>query len=205
MSGRTWGGTTLADRKAVRRQQLLIAALELVGEAGMAGVSVRAVCRTAKLTERYFYESFADREELLVAVFDQVSAEAAVALFEAADIGGGTEAVAKAAVAAFVELIVDDPARRIVLLAAPLSEPALARRQTELLPRFISVVQGQAPGSMSAQEREMGALAVLGALQSLFLAYVDGRLTVGRDALVSYCVRMLISAYRVGSRMGITD
>lgn len=50
-SPRTWAGSTLAERQAVRRTQLIAAGRELLG-AGQA-VTVRAVCRAARLTERY--------------------------------------------------------------------------------------------------------------------------------------------------------
>ena len=54
-----WAGTTLADRRADRRRRLLDVGLDLLGSRGSAAVSVRSVCRTAQLTDRYFYESFA--------------------------------------------------------------------------------------------------------------------------------------------------
>jgi AcrR family transcriptional regulator len=62
---RLWGGTTLTERREARRTALLEAALDLIGEAGAAAVTMRAVCRRAGLTDRYFYESFSDRDDLL--------------------------------------------------------------------------------------------------------------------------------------------
>ena len=47
----------------------------LGGEAGPA-LTVRAVCRQAGFTERYFYESFADRDEFVRAVYDDVCTQA---------------------------------------------------------------------------------------------------------------------------------
>ena len=41
-----------------------------MGTEGAAAATMRATCREAALTERYFYESFANRDELLVAVLD---------------------------------------------------------------------------------------------------------------------------------------
>jgi len=56
------------ERKAERRVQLLSAAIQVYSERGFRHSSVKAVCEAAGLTERYFYESFANSEELLVAV-----------------------------------------------------------------------------------------------------------------------------------------
>ncbi len=38
-----------------------------------------AICAEAKLTERYFYESFRDRDDLLVQVIEGIAAEIAEA------------------------------------------------------------------------------------------------------------------------------
>jgi AcrR family transcriptional regulator len=40
------------------------------GATGYAAVSVKQVCQAAGLTERYFYQSFSDREALLAGVYD---------------------------------------------------------------------------------------------------------------------------------------
>ncbi|WP_280503073.1 TetR/AcrR family transcriptional regulator, partial [Nocardia farcinica] len=72
---RIWGGTTLTERREARRAALLEAALDLIGEAGAAGVTMRAVCRRANLTDRYFYESFSSRDELLDVLYRSVGEE----------------------------------------------------------------------------------------------------------------------------------
>ena len=73
-SPRIWGGTTLATRRAARREKLVEVGLELLGTPGST-LSVRAACRSAQLTERYFYESFPDRDALVLAVYQQVADE----------------------------------------------------------------------------------------------------------------------------------
>ncbi|MBK6707951.1 MAG: TetR/AcrR family transcriptional regulator [Sphingomonadales bacterium] len=65
---RKWRGRMADERKAERRVQLLSAAIQVYSERGFRHSSVKAVCEAAGLTERYFYESFANSEELLVAV-----------------------------------------------------------------------------------------------------------------------------------------
>jgi len=64
---RTWRGRGADERKAARREQLLMAAIEVYSERGFRNSSVKAVCEAAGLTERYFYENFANSEELLIA------------------------------------------------------------------------------------------------------------------------------------------
>ncbi len=52
------------------------ACVQLLGGAGGPALTVRAKSRHAGLTERYFYESFADREHCVRAVYDDVCTRA---------------------------------------------------------------------------------------------------------------------------------
>ena len=69
-ASRTYGGQSHEARVAERRQRLMEAAARLYGREGAAGASVTAICAESGLTPRYFYESFANREALLLAVFE---------------------------------------------------------------------------------------------------------------------------------------
>ena len=181
------------DRKAARRRQLLETGLNLLGAEGTAAVSVRAVCRHAKLTERYFYESFADREELVLAVYEHVGAQTHRALVDAVQHTSAPQARAEAAVTAFVELMVDDPRKGRVLLLAPMTDPALSRRGVELLPAFAELVRGQLSGGDDL-DRQMIAIGLVGALGNVFIAYLNGSLKVSRERLVAHCVRLVLGA-----------
>ena len=195
-SGRTWGGTTLTDRRAARRELLLDTGLELLGGSGSAAVTVRAVCRTAKLTERYFYESFTDRDDLVLAVYDRVAEQAQQALMDAVRGAGSSDRErAETAVTAFVELIVDDPRKGRVLLLTPLTDPPLSRRGVELIPAFATLIREQLPAKADATDTEMTAIALVGALTNLFVAYLGGTLTVTRERLAEHCVRLLLASY----------
>ncbi|MEU3274995.1 TetR family transcriptional regulator [Saccharomonospora sp. NPDC006951] len=198
---RTWAGTTLTDRRAARRRQLLDAGLDLLGSDGSAAVSVRAVCRSSKLTERYFYENFADRDELVLAVYDGVVKQAHQALVGAVDSAGGTPGDrAEAAVTAFVELIIDDPRKGRVLLLAPLADPTLNRRGIARIPMFAELVREQLSGEVDDADRAMTATALVGGLANLFSAYLAGGLSVSRDRLVAHCVRLVLGANALHSQ-----
>lgn len=192
---RTWAGTTLADRRATRRGQLIDAGIELMGGGDTSAVSVRAVCRTAKLTERYFYESFADRDALLLAVYEHVAASARDALVSALqEVAPRSEVMARAAVTAFVELLIDDPRKGTVLLLAPLTEPALNQRGSELLPAFTALIHDQLPDTYDDVDRKLTATTLIGALTYLFISYLDGSLDIPRDRLIEHAVRILVTA-----------
>ena len=76
--GRTagWRSSTASPRGA---RPCIETALDCLHDDGLSGVGVRSICARARLTPRYFYESFADLDELLVAVVDAVAAEVAAA------------------------------------------------------------------------------------------------------------------------------
>ncbi|WP_028937837.1 TetR/AcrR family transcriptional regulator [Pseudonocardia spinosispora] len=204
MSSRVWGGTTLDVRRESRREKLLEVGFELLGGPdGASAVTVRSVCRHAKLTDRYFYESFADRDELLVAVYDQVGAEARDVLAEAvAEAVGATpdpERVARAAVEAFFGLLTADPRKGRVLLLAPMTDTVLNVRALGLMPMFGELIRVQlaaANGSPEPAELEqrLTASALIGALSNLFVRWLDGTLEVSEHDLTEYCVRLLVHA-----------
>jgi AcrR family transcriptional regulator len=84
---RPYRGVAADDRRELRRSALLEAALECLGDDD-ADISVRRVCAVARLTPRYFYESFTNLDELQLAlltqVADEIAAEGAAAVAERA-------------------------------------------------------------------------------------------------------------------------
>ncbi|MBK7977635.1 MAG: TetR/AcrR family transcriptional regulator, partial [Deltaproteobacteria bacterium] len=67
-AGRSYRGKAAGDRSAERHRRFVEAGLELFGNHGFSATTVKALCTEAGLTERYFYESFANREELFLEV-----------------------------------------------------------------------------------------------------------------------------------------
>src|SRR3712207_5142982 len=89
---RMYAGLTTAQRRSERRARLLDAAVDVLGTQGLEAATVTAVCRRARLIPRYFYESFSDRDELLVAVFDSIMDEVAVEVANRGADDGSVEA-----------------------------------------------------------------------------------------------------------------
>ena len=180
-----WSGVPLEDRQALRRDDLLAAGVGLLGGEGGPALTVRAVCRAAGLTERYFYESFSDRDEFVRAVYDDVCTRAMATLT--------SSTTARDAVERFVALMVDDPTRGRVLLLAPTVEPVLTRSGAEWMPSFIELLQHKLTRVTEPAVAAMAATGMIGALTALFTAYLDGRLEATREQFIDYCVDMLLS------------
>lgn len=195
-AARGWAGTSLADRRADRRARLLEVGLDLLGTQGSAAVTVRSVCRLARLTDRYFYENFADRDALLLAVYDRVAEEAGTAIVAAvADTGPDPERTARAAIEAFLAVLVDDPRKGRVLLLEPLTDPTLGVRGSVASAMFVDLVRAQldAEAAVSPAGAELTATALVGALANLFIHWLDGALHLERAELTDYCVRLLVT------------
>ncbi|OTG64265.1 TetR/AcrR family transcriptional regulator [Acinetobacter silvestris] len=69
---RQFKGMSLSERKLARRQKLIEAGIQAYGTHGFFSVTVKDICNEAKLTERYFYESFKKSEELFQTIFLQL-------------------------------------------------------------------------------------------------------------------------------------
>lgn len=83
-STRHYRGISPEQRLATRRQQLIGAAIRVYGQQGYRQATVKAICEAAGLTERYFYESFANSEQLLIASYEAVMQQLYEQLLEAA-------------------------------------------------------------------------------------------------------------------------
>ena len=187
---RTYGGVSADERRARRRALLLEAGLELLGTQGYATTTMTAVCARAKLTERYFYESFADLEALLVAVFDRVASQAAeVVLAAVEDSPRDARARTRAAIGAFVELMTDDPRKGRVAFVEAMGSESLMRRRYETIRAFAALLGEQArdfygPPPESDRMVELTSFVLVGGLAETLIAWLGGELEASRDELI---------------------
>ncbi|MGV0626112.1 TetR/AcrR family transcriptional regulator [Mycolicibacter minnesotensis] len=180
-----WTGLSLEARQALRRDEFIAAGVQLLGDKDGPPLTVRSVCRTAGLTERYFYESFTDRDGFVRAVYDDVCTQAVKALL--------STRTPRESVECFVSLMVDDPIRGRVLLLAPESEPVLTHSGAEWMPNFIEMLQRTLNRFGEPGFQQMVATGLIGALTALFSAYLDGRLVASRTQFIDFCVDILPS------------
>lgn len=204
---RPWRGVAPAERQARRREQLVTAGFAIMGTEGAAAVTMRRVCREAKLTERYFYESFGRREDLLVAVLESVAGQARdvlVSVLEQAP--DGATRLVRDAVGAFTAFVIDDPRRGRVLFVESLAAPELSSRGAELVREFTTTIaialRNPALAGDDADDRdvELNSQALFGALAYLFQGWLEGRLAVDRERFVDHVVQVIEQLARATSR-----
>ena len=117
VANRRYRGSSAEERRAQRREQFLRAAIQVYGEQGYRHATVKAVCEAAGLTERYFYESFSNSEELLVASFQAVMHFLLGELEKAvAEAPGGPIERARAMLSAYYEALKANPQSARVFL-----------------------------------------------------------------------------------------
>ncbi len=192
------------DRSAERRQQLVDVCFDLLGTGGAASITLRAVCRAAKLSPRYFYENFSSREELMIATYDQVERKLFERLVEAGE--GQHKRTIRSVLEICGQYFEEDPRRARILLREPMSDKTLRVHQAGKKPVFIrSLVPalestGRRLAPPDSRELEVMATALSGALISLYLEWIDGRLSIERDTLVDTASRLVTAIARASQR-----
>ena len=197
---RSYGGVSAADRVGARRQKLLDAALELYGTRGFTATGVKDICRQAGLTDRYFYESFADAGELFVATYDRTTGELLeLVAASVAAVPPEPEPQVRAAIETFIRALADDPRKARVLFAETASAGAEAERHVRTsLRRFADLVAATARPYIRPTTPErlirMGALSLVGAIERVIVDWHDGNLEATVDEIVHYLVQLFLAA-----------
>ena len=170
-----------------------------------ARTTVRGVCARAGLTERYFYESFKDREELLLTVYDGIVGEAAeVVLRAVGDAPHDAREKSKAALSAFVDLMTADPRKGRVAFIEAMGSEALMARRLETLRVFGQLIAQQArefygPSAVTATDAELTAQLLVGGVAETLISWLDGELDVSRERLVEHSAELFVAAAGVSS------
>ncbi len=175
-------GISADDRRIDRRRRVVEAAYQIAGTDGAGALGVGRVCRTAGLTKRYFYESFASVTELQSAVVDHAIAVMSERVDPFRPTGPGGPPARW--LAAFVGALVDDQCLARVLLAET-HGGALSPFRHQIID---VAVAGMAPPGSDTQEdlrARLVAYAQIGTLSELCLAWHQGQLAMDREVLVA--------------------
>lgn len=116
-TARTYRGANNEQRIAERRARLLAAAIRCFGTHGYHQTTLKMLCAEAGLTERYFYESFANFDDILCCAYeDAADAIMRQIIANVAKAAPDPEARMRAALACYLAQIAADPARARLLL-----------------------------------------------------------------------------------------
>lgn len=141
---RQFKGLSMAERQQARREKLIEAGIEAYGRYGFFSVTVKDICNEAKLTERYFYESFKKSEHLFQTIFlkliDQLQQNVMQAMMQASS---DPKKMIEAGLTALLTTLRDNPGMaRIIYIDAMLVQE-LHNQATihETMGRFDRMIQ----------------------------------------------------------------
>jgi AcrR family transcriptional regulator len=192
-SARPYRGVEAADRQATRRAKLIDAGLDLLGAEDSTELTVRSICRWAGVTARYFYESFADKDEFVAAVFDWVIAELA-ATTQAAVAAAPPHEQTRAGMANIVHTIGGDPRVGRLLFSAQLANAVLVRKRVESSALFAMLSGRHVESALRVPENgriKAAAHFVVGGVAQTISAWLAGEVRLDPDQLVDQLVSLL--------------
>jgi AcrR family transcriptional regulator len=194
-SVRPYRGVEAAERLATRRKRLIAAGRDLLGaqQQNISAVTVRGVCRSAGLAARYFYESFADKDEFVACVFDWVVAELATTT-QAAVAAVPADEQTRAGMANIVRTIAGDARIGRLLFSTQLANSVIVRKRAESSGLF-AMLSGQHVGNVlhvPANDRiKAAAHFVVGGVGQTISAWLAGDVQLEPDQLVDQLTALL--------------
>lgn len=200
---RTYRGVGPDERRAERSRRFRAAVVDIVVAQGWPAATVRNVATTAGVGPRFFYETYADMTDLVVAAYDEIAGqllgEAIGAIAAAPE---DLHSRAHAAVAAMVDAIAAEPRRGRFLLsdAPPLVERkrAFVRHVTDKLVEQTAQI---GPG-IDRRRAEVCALVAMAGATELVRGWLDGTLQIDPPeiaAVVSGTLASLMTEMRDGA------
>lgn len=137
-SSRQFKGLSLEERQKIRREKFIAAGLQCYGSQGFFSVTIKDICTEAKLTERYFYESFKRSEELFKVVYLQLIGDLQQGIIQAVmQSAPDHEQMIQSGLSVLLRTLKDDPRiARILFIDAVLVQELHGDTIYESLTRF---------------------------------------------------------------------
>ena len=198
-TGRRYAGLDASDRAQRRRRSLLSAALELFGTRSYAASSVSQICAQAQLSERYFYESFSNKENLLLQLYRELTEELMSVTMAAIETVEDRHARAVKGLDAFTRNLLDDPRRgQVVLVEVVGVSPTLESVRNAQLRRFAEDVVRPLflkPQPPPDTHNTLMATALVGAVNNVLSDSLMNNPDPDIAALNRVCVQLFDAAY----------
>lgn len=167
---------------------------------------MRSVCGRAQLNDRYFAENFRDRDELLLAVLDEVTAQGTRAVVDALD--GAPQDIRvriRAVVDAGMAFLDEDPRRGRVLVESQATD-VLRNRRFGTIRMLAAIAADQArellgPHAPPAADAELLGLTLVSGAFELLTMWIRGDLDVTRDHLADFMVALLLTNTEIAAAL----
>lgn len=187
----------LGHVQEIQRARLLAGAGEACARLGASEVTVADVVAHAGVSRRTFYELFANREECLLAAFEDALERAASFVVPAYEEPQLWQDRVRAALVAFVSLVESRPATgRMLIVDSLAAGQAVAERRLEVLQRLAKALDDGGRGAARACDPPaLAGQAALGAVLAILHARLLRRKRVALAPLVPDLMGALVLAY----------
>jgi AcrR family transcriptional regulator len=197
---RPYRGVSADERRAARRARLIEAGYDVLASQGAGRTTMKAVRIRSGLTERYFYESFRDRDALLTALIDEVGHEMRTAMLQAIETASNDPySVTRAAVDAAIDVLASDPRKaRVYLEANRGAEIKITKTAyVESLADALAERLRELPGLQAKRHRAAlyaTTMLLLFGLAETTTVWLDGDIDLTRDQLADQFARICTAA-----------
>jgi AcrR family transcriptional regulator len=187
-SARSYGGRSAQERAEVRRARLVEASITVLAAHGERA-TMTAICQEAGLTERYFYESFANREAALVAALEQVTDEiSGNAVHVLQETPGSADERVRAMARDFTRWADAHRDRAVVAVLHARTIEALRQRRQELVLTFAEIAAREASTlygeeAWHPERARVQGVVFIGGLAELVAAWLSDDVDLGPDQL----------------------
>jgi AcrR family transcriptional regulator len=195
----TYRGVSAEQRRAERRRRLLDSALDIIGTSGWSAATLRGICERAKVGPRFFYESFADVDELAAALHDELLDTALRRTLESlAAAPNDLRARTEAAFRTMIIELTDDPRTAKVLFSEAYGSATLMQRRFAAMRTLADAMLEQAlrlPELPERGERVLRAVSLLvtGGVTEFVLGWLNSGLELDREELVAISVEFALT------------
>jgi AcrR family transcriptional regulator len=188
---RPYRGLGPDERRAQRRARLIEAAVAVYGERGYRNATVKAVCESAGLTERYFYESFANSDELLIAGFNAVTFGVFGEVMAAAeDAGRSRKARSRAMLQSYFAALQREPRSARVFLVEIRGVSREVDKAFDAALREIGRQVAQVVAPPEAQDDELLQAGVIGGIIHIALRWIEQGYEPSLDVVTDTALRL---------------
>lgn len=183
--------------KAIQRERLLAAMIEVATEIGYNALTVQNVLTRAGISRPTFYEQFEDKEDCFLAAFDAAASRMRERIETAAtETGPGWRDQLRAGISGLLSFIAEEPEEaRMVIVEARASSPDGLRRRDALLDRFAACIDALVREDLDEPPSAIAAAGVVGGIESVLYARLQKGETADLEALLPSLMYFAVLAY----------
>ena len=205
---RQFKGMSLTERKQARKEKLIEAGIQAYGTHGFFSVTVKDICNEAKLTERYFYESFKKSEQLFQTIFikliDELQQNVMQSIMQAS---GNPEKMIEAGLSALLTTLQENPQMaRIIyidaMLVQELHNQATIHETMARFDRMIHAFVMLLMPNLNRSEREISLVSsgLNGYVTQIAIRWVMSDFKQSKDEVLSACSTVFFALFEKFSK-----